>query len=252
LIRLLYRLYCFPLLGAQINSTHNTLPLERAAHFQHHRVACTRMKRQSSEAVLEDSNEASLTHHRIQEAEDLVSPVLKRQASSKVSDSPRTATGDTCALTVRVNCNLAQGTSPFPSDPLLLQNEQRADVGLSARKVFTKGESRNDRRSLTSNRPEIEHELPPPPPTANRTGLVFARSRKHFDPSNPLHKEREQRIASVEKALDDARLLGKCRVVAACASSEANGSSSAPMLSSTLVLSEQDFARVHRPAYLKR
>jgi hypothetical protein len=208
------------------------------------------MKRQSSEAVLEDSDETSLTHHRVQEAKDLVSPLLKRQASSIGSDSALTARDDKCASSV--NCNHGQGTSPFPRDAVPLQNEQRSDVWLNARKVFTKGESRNDRRSLTSNVPEIGHELHPPRPTANRTGLVFARSPKHFDSSNPLHKEREQRIASVEKALGDARLLGKCRVVAACTSSEADGSSSAPMLSSTLVLSEQDFARVHRPAYLKR
>jgi hypothetical protein len=210
------------------------------------------MKRQSSESVVEDSDERHLNHHRTQKEEDFASRVLKRQASSKVSDAILAATDDE----IDCRCYVYETTSPLPNGALPVLDEQRSDFGPSVRQVLTRDEYRNARGILTSKLPDSK-EVHATRPSAHRTGLVFARSPKHYDPSNPLHKEREQRIASVERALGDACLLGKCHVVAPAASmddertSKADGRSNLSLLSRTL-LSEQDIAKVHRPAYLKR
>ena len=211
------------------------------------------MKRQSSEAVIEDSDKTLLNHHRSEQEEDVGSPPLKRQASSSVFDAFLTTTDsdDSDGLPHDV----VPATNTFPNDPLPLRDEQRSEAGPSARKVFTKDISRNGVAILNSKQPENETGRNATHPTSHRTGLVFARSPRHFDRANPLHKEREQRILSVEKALDDACLLGKCHVIAV--DDGANDLASQPggaavsLLSSTR-LSVQDFAKVHRPVYLKR
>jgi hypothetical protein len=89
-----------------------------------------------------------------------------------------------------------------------------------------------------------------------RTGLVFASSPEHYDLGNPLHRERQQRISSIFEALESAGFLDRCMVLQQGPFSLDDKLSEGPRGLSVhrleRQLTEQDFARVHRLAYLKR
>lgn len=92
-----------------------------------------------------------------------------------------------------------------------------------------------------------------PPPFSNtiRTGLVFASSPRHFDPCNPLHKERELRVTCIHKALEDKGLLKRC-IVLRHTHDNTTFAGLQQSLPHAFPLSTQDFVKVHLPAYLER
>ena len=78
-----------------------------------------------------------------------------------------------------------------------------------------------------------------------KTGIVFEESSLHFDPHNHFNKEQPLRVSSIYQALVKAGIQHRCALFDQCLSLPSHSPESA-------FLNDEDFLRVHLPAYMQR